>query len=133
MKAFACAMLAAACAIAASLPCAAQSARGVTARPLLHAGLSGDEEKETVIAAIEFAPGATTGLHTHPGDEYATVLEGTLELRPQGQPPRRVRIGEAYHNPRGLVHETVNVGEGTAKTLSTFVVDKGRPLSIPVE
>jgi len=104
---------------------------GVSVKPLLRTTLSGDDAKETVIAAVEFAPGATTGRHTHPGDEYATVLEGTLELRVQGQPPRRVAAGQAYHNARGLVHETANVGGGPAKAVSTFVLDKGQPLSIP--
>jgi quercetin dioxygenase-like cupin family protein len=108
-------------------------ATGVTAKPLLRTTLSGDDSKETVIAAIEFAPGATTGVHTHPGDEYATVLEGALELRPQGQPARRVSAGQAYHNAKGLVHETVNVGPGTTRTVSTFVVDNGKPLSIPAQ
>ncbi|WP_427915616.1 cupin domain-containing protein [Ramlibacter sp. MMS24-I3-19] len=107
-------------------------ATGVTARPLLRTTVSGDESKESVIAAIEFAPGATTGLHTHPGDEYAVVTEGALELRPQGQPVRRVSAGQAYHNARGLVHETVNVGTTPAKTVATFVLDRGKPLTEPV-
>lgn len=106
-------------------------ATGVSAKPLMRTGLSGEPGKETLVLAIEFARGATTGRHTHPGDEYAVVLEGELEVRPDGQPARRVAAGQAYHNPRGLVHETVNVGEIPAKAVSTFVIDKGKPLSSP--
>ena len=84
------------------------------------------------MATAEFAPGATTGRHTHPGDEYATLLEGELELLMEGQPARRVLAGEAYHNARDVVHETRNVGPGAARILSTFVIEKGQPIMKPV-
>lgn len=103
---------------------------GVSAKSLLRTALSGDETKETLILAIEFAPGATTGRHVHPGDEYAVVLEGLLELRVEGQAFRRVASGQAYHNARGVIHETVNVGEGPARSVATFVVDKGKPVTV---
>jgi quercetin dioxygenase-like cupin family protein len=108
-------------------------APGITAKPLLHTNVSGDGTKEAVILSIEFAPGSTTGRHTHPGDEYATVLEGSLELRIEGQEPRRVQAGEAYHNARGIVHETRNAGTVPARTIATFIVDKGKPITEPVK
>ena len=79
------------------------------------------------------APGATTGRHTHPGDEYTLVLEGTLELRLEGREPRRVNAGDAYHNPKGVIHETRNVGDGPARASATFVIDKGKPISLPAQ
>jgi len=100
--------------------------------PLLRTAVSGDASREAIIARGEFPPGATTGPHTHPGDEYAYVIAGTLELLAEGHPPRRVRAGEAYHNPRGLVHETRNVGDDTARVVSTFIIEKGRPIIEPV-
>jgi quercetin dioxygenase-like cupin family protein len=108
-------------------------APGITAKPLLHTSVSGEDAKEAVILSIEFAPGSTTGRHTHPGDEYATVLAGSLELRIDGQEPRRVKAGEAYHNARGIVHETRNVGNLPARTIATFIVDKGKPITEPVK
>lgn len=108
-------------------------AHGFVAKSLLRTTLSGDDTKETVIATAEFAPGGTTGRHTHPGDEYATVLQGTLELRLDGREPRRVSTGEAYHNPRDVVHETRNVGDGPARVASTFVIEKGKSLSQPAQ
>ena len=99
--------------------------------PLLRTGVSGDTSRDAIVARGEFPPGATTGPHTHPGDEYAYVLEGTLELLAEGRPPRRVTAGAAYHNPRGVVHETRNVGDDTARVVSTFVLEKGRPIIEP--
>lgn len=105
--------------------------QGLSVKPVLRSTLSGDDKKETVVAFAEFAPGATTGRHTHPGDEYATVLEGSLELLVEGREPRRVSAGEGYHNARGVVHETRNIGTGNARVLSTFVIEKGKPLLEP--
>lgn len=106
--------------------------QGITPSILLRTSVSGDEGKEAVIGIAEFAVGATTGLHTHPGDEYATVLEGTLEIRVEGKEPRRVGAGGAYHNPKGIVHETRNAGATPARVVGTFIIEKGRPLSEPV-
>ena len=108
-------------------------APGITAKQLLRTTVSGDASKEAIIFSVEFAPGATTGRHTHPGDEYAAVLEGTLELRVEGQAPHRVSAGQAYHNVRGVLHETRNVGDGPARVISTFVVDKGAAISQPAK
>jgi len=107
-------------------------APGITAKPLLRTTLSGDDTKETVMLAVEFAPGSTTGLHTHPGDEYTVVIQGTLELSAEGRETRRVSAGDVYHNPRGLVHEGRNVGDTPARVTITFVVDKGKPITQPV-
>lgn len=112
-------------------PRATAQAVGVTSKPLLRSSVSGDGAKESILLAVEFAPGATTGRHSHPGDEYAAVLQGTLELRLEGQEPRRVTAGEAYHNPQGVVHETRNVGDSVARTVATFVVEKGKPRTAP--
>ncbi len=114
-------------------PRATAQAGGITSKPLLRSSVSGDSTKESILIAIEFAPGATTGRHTHPGDEYAAVLQGTLELRLEGQEPRRVTAGEAYHNPQGVVHETRNVGDSVAKTVANFIVEKGKPRTAPAQ
>jgi quercetin dioxygenase-like cupin family protein len=105
---------------------------GLVVTPLLRTTVSGDDSREAVIVKGEFAPGGTTGRHRHPGDEYATVIEGQLELNVDGEPPRRVTAGQAYHNAKGVVHETRNAGAVPARVVSTFVVDKGRPLIEPV-
>jgi quercetin dioxygenase-like cupin family protein len=107
-------------------------AQGFAPKVHLRSALTGDDTKEAVVASAEFAPGGTTGRHSHPwADEYALVLEGTLELRVEGREPRRVNSGEAYHTTRGVIHETRNVGGSIARAATTFVVDKGKPLTQP--
>ena len=82
--------------------------------------------------AVEWAPGATTGRHVHHGDEYAYVTDGSLELRVDGAPSRIIRAGESYHNVEGVAHETVNTGPTLARSITFFVVDKGKPIVEPV-
>src|SRR5688500_7902510 len=84
---------------------------GIGIKVLLRTTLSGDESKEVIVASAEFPRGSTTGRHIHPGDEYATVLEGTLELLVEGQQPKRVNAGESYHNAANVIHETRNIGD----------------------
>ena len=106
-------------------------APGIVAKPVHRASLGGDETKEVVMLAVEFAPGATTGRHTHLGDEMTLVQQGTLELSGEGRETRRVTAGDVYHNPGGLVHEARNVGDGAARVTITFVLDKGKPVTLP--
>ena len=95
--------------------------------------VSNDPAKHAVVATVDWPAGADTGRHTHPGDEYATVLEGTIEVTTDGKGAHVYKAGEAYHNARGAVHDTRNVGDGPAKTSAVFIVDKGVPTTTPVK
>ena len=104
-------------------------ATGMSAKPVLRTTLSGDDSREAIMLTVEFAPGGTTGVHIHNGDEYTFVLQGTLELTAEGRETRRVTAGDAYHNPRGLVHQAKNVGDTPAIVKITFIIEKGRPIT----
>jgi quercetin dioxygenase-like cupin family protein len=104
---------------------------GFAAKPLLQSTVEGDDKKETVMLAITIDPGGSSGRHTHPGDCYGTVFDGTVELRVEGREPRRVSVGEAWHNPRGAIHELRNVGNTPVRVVNTLVVDKGTPRMKP--
>jgi quercetin dioxygenase-like cupin family protein len=105
---------------------------GFVAKPLLQSTVESDENKEAALLAITIAPGGSSGRHTHPGDCYGTVFEGTAELRVEGHQPRRVSAGEAWHNPRGAIHELRNVGGIPVRVVNTLLVDKGKPRMQPV-
>lgn len=104
---------------------------GFVAKSLLQSTLEGDANKEAVMLAITIAPTGSSGRHTHPGDCYGTVLDGTVELRVDGRDPRRVSVGEAWHNPRGVVHELRNIDPTPARVVNTLIVDKGKPRMQP--
>jgi quercetin dioxygenase-like cupin family protein len=107
-------------------------APGFKIMPLLQSTFGDDASKDAVVLSVEIAPGSTTGRHTHPGDCYGTVVEGTVELHVEGREARWMSMGEAYHNPRGTIHEFRNIGEKSARLVNTMVVDKGKPRMQPV-
>jgi quercetin dioxygenase-like cupin family protein len=101
--------------------------------PLLKESLTGQPDKEVVMVIIEWPPGAGTGRHTHPGDEYATVLEGAITGQKEGAGAQTFNSGQSYHNEAGVVHEAKNAGNQPVKSVHIFVVEKGKPLIQPVK
>jgi quercetin dioxygenase-like cupin family protein len=89
--------------------------------------------RETVQARGEFDPGAGTPKHTHPGEEVAYVLEGQVQVDVEGKPPLELHAGDVFFIPAGQVHAAKNVGKGPVKILSTYIVEKGKPLATPVK
>ena len=84
--------------------------------------------REVIQVRVDFAPGAAFGMHTHPGEEVAYVLEGTVEYQFEGKPPVTLKAGEALFIPAGTLHAARNVGSGNAAELATYLVEKGKPL-----
>jgi quercetin dioxygenase-like cupin family protein len=70
--------------------------------------------------------------HTHPGDDYTVVLQGTLELLVEGREPQRVSAGEAFHVPGGLAHQTRVLGDSPVRIVAFWVIEKGKPAMQPV-
>jgi quercetin dioxygenase-like cupin family protein len=88
---------------------------------------------EAVVARVEVAPHATAGRHSHPGEEISYVLEGETEVLIDGEPPRRVKAGEAFIIPAGKVHDAKNTGDVPVKLIGVYVVEKGKPLATPAK
>ena len=86
--------------------------------------------REVVQVRVDFAPGVAFGKHSHPGEEIAYVLEGSLEYQVEGKPPVTLKAGEALFIPAGTVHAAKNVGKGNGAELATYVVEKGKPLVV---
>jgi len=89
--------------------------------------------REAVVIHVEIAPGARTGRHTHPGDEMDYVLEGTGELLVDGQPAKALKPGDASVIPAGTIHDAHNNGTAPLKIVGVYVVDKGKPITAPVQ
>ncbi len=84
--------------------------------------------REVVQVRVDFDPGSISPKHTHPGEEIIYVLEGTLEYRIEGQPPKTLEAGDVLFVPAGAIHVAKNVGSGNGAELATYVVEKGKPL-----
>ena len=89
--------------------------------------------REVVQVRVDFDPGYTAPRHTHFGEEIIYVLEGTLEYRIDGQPPQTVKPGDVLFVPAGTPHSAKNVGTTNGAELATYIVEKGKPLVMPVK
>src|SRR5450631_2716158 len=87
--------------------------------------------REGVLAQVEFAPGSKEPRHTHPGDGFGYVMEGSLALSQEGKPVAHLKTGDAFFIPAGVVHTGANEGTEPAKVLVTFIVEKGKPMTSP--
>ncbi len=87
--------------------------------------------QEAVFGRADIPVGGTSGRHIHHGLEAAYVAEGTIELKMQGQPDRIMKVGDTFLMRPNVPHEARNPGPGPAKIISTWVIDKGKPLGEP--
>jgi quercetin dioxygenase-like cupin family protein len=93
--------------------------------------VTGVPDKVFVMLTTDYPAGASTGRHTHPGDEYSTLVEGTVMTWREGGEWRTVNAGESFSVPANIIHETKNVGTGVARAVNAFVLEKGKPRVTP--
>jgi quercetin dioxygenase-like cupin family protein len=89
--------------------------------------------REGVLVQTELAPGAKEPKHIHPGDLLAYVQEGDITLMQEGKPAVHLKPGESFFVAAGTVHAASNDGTTTVKLLVAFFVEKGKPLTSPVQ
>lgn len=89
--------------------------------------------REVIQVRVDFAPGAVAPRHSHPGEEIIYVIEGSLEYQVDGRPTVTLKTGEVLFVPAGAIHAAKNVGSGNAAELATYIVEKGKPLVVPVK
>ena len=105
----------------------------VTRTILQQRDLEGVAGKEVIMYRAEVVPGGAAGRHFHPGPELVYVLDGTLMLEPDGQPPMTLKAGESAYMPATHIHNAKNASAtGPTKVLVFLVGEKGQPLATPV-
>jgi len=82
---------------------------------------------EGVTTVAEIPPGATTARHSHPGEDFGYLIEGTIVLYVDGKPPITLKAGDVFFTERGHIHNARNIGTTTARAVDTYVIDKGLP------
>jgi quercetin dioxygenase-like cupin family protein len=100
---------------------------------LLRTDLSDEPGKEVYMSLFEPSSGATFGPHTHPGDEFSYVLDGTVRLDVAGAASKVLHPGDTFYVERDKVHGGQVIGDTSAKILSVHVADKGKPLINPAK
>jgi len=80
--------------------------------------------QQVIVQSRDFAPGAESGWHIHPGIEVAYIASGTLELRVKGK-VTVLEAGDSFTMPRGVAHNGINLSDKGVRAVITLVVDKG--------
>jgi quercetin dioxygenase-like cupin family protein len=94
------------------------------------AGVAG---REVVQAMAEIPAGVAAGRHTHPGEEFGYVVDGTVLVEIDGKPAQTLKAGQSFLIPAGAVHNATNKSGAVARVLATYVVEKGKPLATPAK
>ena len=95
--------------------------------------LAGSKTTEVIVTRVIIAPGGKVPRHSHHGDEFVYVTEGGTASVP-GRPPIKFEAGQTIYFPRGKVHGGFTVtGSQSIKAVTTHIVDKGKPFSIPAK
>jgi len=94
--------------------------------------LSSAPGHEGVLVLAELAVGGAAPRHMHPGEEFVYVIDGTGTFDLQGQPTLAIKAGDSFVIPANTPHVAKNTGTVPIKLLSTYVLESGKPLAIPV-
>jgi quercetin dioxygenase-like cupin family protein len=86
---------------------------------------------EVAQVVLDFAPGAQTPAHTHPGQVFVTVLDGAITLRTGGA-EKTYQVGESFVEQPEVAVQARNAGTTKATVLATYLLPKGAPFSTPV-
>lgn len=86
--------------------------------------------QEAIVGTVDSPEGAPITWHSHHGTEIIYVISGQTEITVAGQAPKLLKAGDSFVVPAGAVHGGHPVG-GPAKSVSTWLVDKGKPLAEP--
>ena len=84
---------------------------------------------DIVVRTHDYAPGSSTGWHTHPGPVFITVLEGTVTFYEMDDPnctPKVVTKGQGYLD-TGRGHIGRNESGAPAKDITVVIA----PVSLP--
>jgi quercetin dioxygenase-like cupin family protein len=108
---------------------------------LLQKDLPADANEEVTVVTVDYAPGAGSEAHRHPGPVIGYVLEGEVEIEVDskdagdGTPLKTFRAGEIFFEPQGAVHKVSRNASKTkpARILAFVVSKKGAPLKLPAK
>ena len=106
---------------------------GVETSVLLKKDLADMPGKQATVLTVDFAPGAGSEPHVHPGSVFAHVLEGAVVSQLEGEPPTTYTKGQTWYEPPKKPHITARNASATApaKLLVVLLSEPGEPLTAP--
>ncbi len=85
--------------------------------------------RDIVQVLTEIPVGVSSGWHVHPGEEVGYIVAGTVRMEIQGRPTLTLNAGDGFLIPPRTPHNATDLGPGTGRMLSTYLVETGQPIS----
>ncbi|WP_160109496.1 cupin domain-containing protein [Pseudomonas izuensis] len=83
--------------------------------------------KRATALRVDFAPGATSTAHRHPGHVFVVVLHGEVESALDGEAPQRFKAGDAWYESPGQLHRiTRNASSSEPASLVAWLLSDGQ-------
>lgn len=102
-------------------------------RPLAEVHLPATPAAQATALRVDFAPGATSRPHSHPGPVFVVVVEGAVESALDGGVVQRFTAGDAWYEAPGQLHRIIrNASQTAPASLVAWLLSDGRaPLVQP--
>jgi quercetin dioxygenase-like cupin family protein len=106
-----------------------------TVTPVAQAQLPANVGSDAKALRVEFAPGATSKPHTHPGPVFVVVVSGVVESSLDDGPVHTYKAGDAWYEAPGQEHRvTRNPSKRNAAVLVAWLLSDGKaPLVKPLQ
>ena len=83
------------------------------------------------LVRVSVDKGGLVARHTHPGIEIGYIEQGQAKVKIKGRPDQALNRGDSFAVLADTPHSVQNTGPGELVILSTYVVDKSKPLATP--
>ncbi len=85
--------------------------------------------RDIVQVLTEIPVGVASGWHIHPGEEVGYIVAGTVQMEIEDRPTLLLHAGDGFLIPPGTPHNATDLGPGTGRMLSTYIVETGQPIA----
>lgn len=99
---------------------------------LLRVDLEGTDDKEVIVSRVGLPPGTVLPQHTHPGQEFVTVIDGEVTMVIKDQPEVTLQAGKAFAVPVGAIHYAKTT-KSQVRAVVFRIHTKGQPERTPVK
>lgn len=91
--------------------------------------------KEGTVITVDYAPGAASDPHVHPGSVFAYVLEGTVVTQVEGESPMTYTKGQSWYESPKKPHVVSKNASKTepAKLLVFLLSQEGESIFVPMK
>ncbi len=105
-----------------------------TVSPVAQAQLPANVGSDAKALRVEFAPGASSRPHTHPGPVFVVVVAGEVQSSLDDGPVHTYKAGDAWYEAPGQEHRvTRNASKSKAAVLVAWLLSDGKaPLVKPL-